>query len=175
MRDNVAADAARPGAPAAPERKSGPRVRSFRAGAVVGWYLGLAACQPSAPGAHTPHPVVGTWLVTIPEAPFPLHMFAFHADGTVQQSNPDAGDPNSSDSSAMGVWVADHDKVRGKIVEVTADRGTHQFLSRGEIAFSLKVEGNALRGSAVAVFYDGNGEKVRGPVTATLKGQRVLP
>jgi len=130
----------------------------------------LAACQP--PSAA---PIVGTWLVTIPEAPFPLHMLAFHPDGTVQQSNPDAGDPNSSDSSAMGEWLTDHDRVKGKLVEVTADRTTHRFMSRGEISFSIKVNGNALSGTATAVFYDAAGVKVRGPVAATLQGQRVLP
>ena len=130
----------------------------------------LAACHPS-----SVPPVVGTWLVTIPEAPFPLHMFAFHADGTVQQSNPDAGDPNSSDSSAMGVRLADRDGYKGKLIEVTADRTTRQFTSRGEITFWLKVNGNALSGTAVASFYDSNGRKVRGPVQATLEGQRVIP
>jgi hypothetical protein len=44
-------------------------------------------------------PIVGTWIVKAPEAPFPYHMFVFHADGTMQQSNPDAGDRNSSDSN----------------------------------------------------------------------------
>jgi hypothetical protein len=130
----------------------------------------LAACH-----AQSASPLVGTWLVTIPEAPFPLHMFAFHPDGTVQQSNPDAGDPNGSDSSAMGEWLADRDAIEGKLVEITADRTTHRFVSRGEISFSVKVSGNALSGTATAVFYDASGLKVRGPVQATLQGQRVLP
>jgi hypothetical protein len=135
--------------------------------------LGLSGCQNVEP--HALPPIVGTWLVKIPEAPFPLHMFTFHSDGTVQQSNPDAGDPNGSDSSAMGVWLAERDQVKGKLVEITADRTTRQFVSRGEISFSLKVDGNALSGTAVAVFYDEGGRTVRGPVRATLEGQRVLP
>lgn len=48
-------------------------------------------------------PIVGTWFVKIPEAPFHYHMFIFNSDGTMQQANPDAGDPNSSDSNGMGV------------------------------------------------------------------------
>ena len=102
-------------------------------------------------------------------------MFTFHADGTVQQSNPDAGDPNTSDSNAMGVWLADGVGIKGKIVEITADRSTRQFVSRGEISFSLRVDGNAFTGTASAVFYDAVGRQVRGPVQATLKGKRVLP
>jgi hypothetical protein len=74
--------------------------------ALVALCLALAACHPARVS-----PIVGTWLVTIPEAPFPLHMFSFHADGTVQQSIPDAGDPNSSDSSAMGAWLAQRDAI----------------------------------------------------------------
>jgi hypothetical protein len=102
-------------------------------------------------------------------------MFAFHADGTVQQSNPDAGDPNGSDSSAMGVWLAERDGIKGKLVEVTADRATRQFASRGDITFSLTIDGNAFNGTAVASFYDASGRRVRGPVQATMKGQRILP
>jgi hypothetical protein len=77
-------------------------------------------------------PIVGTWLVKTPEAPFPYHMFVFHSDGTVQQSNPDAGDSETSDSNAMGVWVPEGDSIKGRIVEITADRTTRHFVSRGE-------------------------------------------
>src|SRR5689334_19900577 len=80
------------------------------------------------------NPIVGTWFVKIPEAPFPYHMFVFHSDGTMQQSNPDAGDPNTSDSNGMGVWTLEGDSIKGKFVEVTADRATRQFVSRGEIS-----------------------------------------
>jgi hypothetical protein len=147
----------------------------IRLGALAALCVSTAACHQASVDQHDLSPVVGTWLVTAPEAPFPLHMFAFHPDGTVQQSNPDAGDPNSSDSNAMGVWLADRDGIRGKLVEITADRTTHKFTSRGEISFSLKVNGNALSGTAIAVFYDAGGRRVRGPVRATLEGQRVLP
>jgi hypothetical protein len=89
--------------------------------------------------------VVGTWLVKISEAPFPYHMFVFHSDGTMQQSNPDAGDPNTSDSNGMGVWVAAADRIGGKFVEVTADRTTRRFVSRGEISFSIQSDGQCFR------------------------------
>jgi hypothetical protein len=102
-------------------------------------------------------------------------MFVFHSDGTVQQSNPDAGDPNTSDSNLMGAWLPDGDGFKGKLVEIMADRTTHQFASRGEISFALKVGGNAFSGTASAVFYDSNGRQVRGPLQARLEGERVLP
>jgi hypothetical protein len=156
-------------------RRALKAVRSRRS-AVLALHLSLAACGAhSSVDRHDASPVIGTWLVTIPEAPFPLHMFAFHSDGTVQQSNPDAGDPNSSDSAAMGVWREDGNGVKGRLVEITADRITRQFVSRGEISFSVKVAGNALSGTATAVFYDASGQRVRGPVPATLAGRRVLP
>ena len=119
--------------------------------------------------------IVGAWIVRIPDAPFPLHMFVFHSDGTVEQSNPDAGDPNTSDSNLMGTWLAAGDVFKGKVIEITADRTTHQFVSRGEISFALKVSGNAFSGTARAVFYDVNGQQVKGPLRATLHGERVLP
>ena len=81
-------------------------------------------------------------------APFPLHLFVFHPDGTVLQSNPDAGDPNTSDSNAMGVWRADGGEVKGKLVEIMADRTTHRLVSRGEISFSVRVSGDVFRGAA---------------------------
>jgi len=124
---------------------------------------------------RAPNPIVGTWLVKIPDAPFPMHMFTFHSDGTVQQSNPDAGDPSTSDSNAMGAWAPDGDGIKGKIVEITADRSTRQFASRGEISFTIKVSGDAFSGTASASFYDAQGRRLRGPLGVKLDGQRILP
>ncbi|MBA2628336.1 MAG: hypothetical protein H0U85_10005, partial [Gemmatimonadales bacterium] len=70
------------------------------------------------------HPVVGVWVVRHSAAPFQYHMYVFNADGTMQQANPDAGNPRTSDSDGKGIWVADGDSVRGKFVEVQADRAT---------------------------------------------------
>ena len=119
--------------------------------------------------------IVGTWLVKTPEAPFTHHMFVFHAEGTMLQSNPDAGDPLTSDSNGLGVWVADGEAIKGKFVEVMADRTTHKFVSRGEIAFLIKLSGNALTGTASATFYDAEGRQIKGPIAATLQGQRIVP
>jgi hypothetical protein len=113
--------------------------------------------------------------VKAPEAPFPYHMLIFNSDGTMQQTNPDAGDPNTSDSNGMGGWVSDGDRIKGKFVEVTADRTTRQFVSRGEISFIINLNGNSFSGTASAIFYDAKGQPLRGPFPATLQGQRVAP
>jgi len=137
--------------------------------------LSSAGCHQASSRRSDLSPIVGTWVVKVPEAPFPLHVFVFHSDGTVEQSNPDAGDPNTSDSNAMGIWVADDEGIKGKVVEITADRTTRHFVSRGEILFPLRVSSNAFSGTASASFYDAEGRRIRGPLSATLEGQRVLP
>jgi hypothetical protein len=141
--------------------------------------VALCLCSPAChrvSGAKSDSPtIVGAWFVKIPEAPFQYHMFVFNLDGTMQQANPDAGDPNTSDSNGMGVWVPDGDRIKGKLVEVTADRTTRQFVSRGEISFLIKVTSNAFSGTANATFYDAEGRRLRGPLAATLEGRRVAP
>src|SRR5271156_4481732 len=84
--------------------------------------LGLPGCSRLPSANASANPIVGAWFVKDLGAPFPYHMYVFNADGTMQQANPDAGDPNSSDSDGKGVWVADGDRIKGKWVEVIADR-----------------------------------------------------
>ena len=142
---------------------------------VVALCLGLPACQKVADGKGNAPPIVGVWVVKIPEAPFKYHVFVFNSDGTMQQANPDAGDASTSDSDGMGVWMPDGDAIKGKFVEVTADRTTRQFVSKGEISFSIQVTGNAFAGTASATFFDAEGRTLRGPLAATMQGQRVAP
>jgi hypothetical protein len=137
--------------------------------------LFVTACQPLQENQRPVPDIVGTWVVHIPDAPFPLHMFVFHSDGTVEQSNPDAGDPNKSDSNLMGAWRGEHGEYRGKAVEIAADRNTHKYASRCEISFTLKVSGDTLSGSATATFFDPNGRQVREPIQVSMTGERVVP
>jgi len=137
--------------------------------------LCLSGCQENHTGQDTSSYVVGAWIVKIPDAPFPLHMFVFHSDGTVEQSNPDAGDPDTSDSNLMGAWRADGDGYRGKVVEITADRTSRRFAARGEISFALKVSRDTFRGTASATFFDASGHRIRGPVQVKMEGERVVP
>jgi len=150
-----------------------PVRNAFRSIALI--VLWITGCQEAPSGSGDSPAIVGAWIVRIPEAPFPLHMFVFHSDGTVEQSNPDAGDPDTSDSNLMGAWLAEGDGFKGKVIEITADRTTHQLVSRGEISFTLKVSGNVFSGTARAVFYDVSGQRVREPLQARLEGERVLP
>ncbi len=144
-------------------------------GAIVAIAMCLGGCHAAHNRQGASPGIVGAWVVKIPDAPFPLHMFVFHSDGTVEQSNPDAGDPTTSDSNLMGAWRVDGDGYKGKVVEITADRTTRQFAARGEISFALQVRGNTFDGKASATFFDASGHQVRGPVQVKLEGERVLP
>src|SRR5579871_5510713 len=116
--------------------------------------LAIAAtgCSSSSSGEKQSS-IVGTWIVRDSAAPFPVHMYVFNADGTMQQANPDAGDAKTSDSDGKGAWISDGAGVRGKWVEVTADRATHKFAGRGEITFELRVDADSFTGTEMARFY----------------------
>ena len=119
--------------------------------------------------------IVGAWFVKEVGAPFPYHMYVFNADGTMQQANPDAGDAHISDSDGKGVWIVDGQNIRGKWVEVTADRVTRQFVGRGELSYDVVVNGNSFAGTAVFRCYDSNGALMQGPFNSSLAGERVTP
>jgi hypothetical protein len=120
------------------------------------------------------NPIVGTWFVKDSGAPFPYHMYVFNSDGTMQQANPDAGDPHSSDSDGKGVWVAQRDRIKGKWVEVIADRPSHKFTGRVEISYDVKVNTDTFAGTITATSYDAAGTLTEGPTSPTpLEGKRV--
>lgn len=135
----------------------------------------LTGCSVPAARDSVAQRIVGAWFVKVPEAPFGYHMFLFNADGTMLQGNPDAGDPNTSDSNGMGAWTVEGDRVVGKFVEVTADRTTHEFVRRGEITFEIHVNGNEIKGTGSTRFYDVNGVPDGSPKPFTLSGVRVQP
>lgn len=120
-----------------------------------------------------PHPVVGAWVVRHSAAPFQYHMYVFNADGTMQQANPDAGNARTSDSDGKGIWVAVGDTVRGKFVEVRADRETHAYLGQGEISFGVVIRGDSLIGAASGKFFDPAGTLSDGPIATDMTGSRV--
>jgi hypothetical protein len=136
--------------------------------------LGLVGCRGWANRNDLPNPVVGAWLVKDPNAPFPYHMYVFNGDGTMQQANPDAGDPHGSDSDGKGIWVTDGARIQGKWVEVVADRATHQFAGRLEISYEITVSGDSYTGSETAQRYDAAGNLTASPDTpARFEGSRV--
>jgi len=116
--------------------------------------------------------IVGTWLVHDSQAPFPMHMYVFNRDGTMQQANPDAGDAHGSDSDGKGVWIRQGGQVRGKWVEVMADRTTHRFTGRGEYSFEIRVDGNHLTGGGTMRLYDADGRPAS-EVPTKFDGERV--
>jgi len=129
----------------------------------------LAACS-----ERGRDPAVGAWIVRDSGAPFPWHMYVFNADGTLQQANPDAGDPKTSDSDGKGVWTSDQGDVRGRWVEIIADRATHRYAGRTEISFSFKVNGDSFSGTETARGYDAEDRPAFGPTPpAPFEGRRV--
>jgi hypothetical protein len=134
--------------------------------------ISATGCSSSSSGGKQSS-IIGTWVVRDSAAPFPVHMYVFNADGTMQQANPDAGDPRTSDSDGKGVWISDGDRVKGKWVEITADRTSHKFAGRGEITFELSVHGDTLIGTETARFYDTDDKPVGGSLDSTLRGSRV--
>ena len=151
-------------------------MRTTRALAAVAIFLAaLTGCSTLPAKDGVGEGIVGAWFVKMPEAPFRYHMMIFNADGTLLQSNPDAGDPHTSDSSGMGAWMVEDNRIVGKFVEVTADRSTRAFVSRGEISFEIDVTGDTINGAGSARFYDVSGALNGGPVAFTLSGVRVKP
>ncbi len=133
-----------------------------------------AACGGPGHSVAREPPIVGTWLVHDPNAPFPALLYVFNADGTMQQANPDAGDARASDSDGKGVWQAHGDRVDGKWVEVVADRVTHQYAGRLEITMQIAVHGDSLAASETARAFDANGQPAHAPATPMpLVGTRV--
>ncbi len=149
------------------------RVLAFAGLLTAAFVLGSLGCSTAGSGNTRSEPIVGAWLVKDAAAPFAFHMYVFNADGTMQQANPDAGDANSSDSDGKGVWRGDGQKIRGKWVEVAADRLTRQFVGRGEYSYEIVVDGNRFAGPAVFRFYGVDGTLVRGPINSSIAGERV--
>ena len=130
---------------------------------------GIVGCRERPP----PQPVIGAWVVRHSAAPFQYHMYVFNADGTMQQANPDAGNARTSDSDGKGIWVADGDTVRGKFVEVRADRATHAYVGKGEISFRVVIRRDSLIGTASARFFNPADALVDGPIATDMIGSRV--
>lgn len=101
-----------------------------------------------------------------------MHMYVFNTDGTMQQANPDAGAAHGSDSDGKGIWQADGNHIRGKWVELMANRTTHRFTGRGEYSFAISVAGDRLSGSGTMHLFDADG-RPNGNVPTIFAGERV--
>ena len=118
--------------------------------------------------------IVGAWYVNIPAAPYPYHLFIFHADGTVIQSNPDSGNAHYSDSNLVGAWSSQKDRFKAKLIETSADRDSHRYVGRTELILSIEVEGNSLRGTGTASSFQ-VGRPNGTPLPFDLSGSRIQP
>jgi hypothetical protein len=143
--------------------------------AIVWAILLVARSIESSAATSRPVPsVVGAWFVSAPDAPFPRHVFVFHADGTMEQSNPDAGDVATSDSAGFGQWSSPRSgEVTGRFGEVKATRDSGAYVGSGVVSFTLTVRGDRFTGSASAEFFDAAGRHVAGPLVTSLSGERV--
>jgi hypothetical protein len=111
---------------------------------------------------------------TIPMRRFHSTLYVFNGDGTMQQANPDAGDPRMSDSDGKGVWSARGERIEGKWVELMADRTTHLYTGRMEFTMQIAVTGDSLTASEVVRMFDATGAPVPAPATPTpLRGARI--
>src|SRR6266403_473279 len=121
--------------------------------------------------------IIGSWYVNANGAPFVPHVMAFHNDNTLLIDNPDAGDSHTSDSLGVGPWKElqnNSNKIKGKFVEVNADRTTHLFVNNLVVTFEVTLgnNGNTFTGPAEARYYDANWNLTDGPFPATLDGTR---
>ena len=64
-------------------------------------------------------------------------------------------------------------RIRGKWMEITADRTTHKFVSRGELPFDIQVTGDTFAGTLSARFYDSNGKLLQVFPAAPVNGKRL--
>jgi hypothetical protein len=118
--------------------------------------------------------IVGTWRVKTVGAPFPYHMFAFHGDGTMHQTNPPAGNTETSDTAGLGVWEARGKKIKARFEEFRLDFKTGE-VTRGVIDCTITVKGDELTGDCDFNIYNvADGSHVGGPHHATLEGERVV-
>jgi hypothetical protein len=143
---------------------------------VVAYVSGLANFSSSrggvanaAPAFEDFSPVVGVWEVNVGGAPFGPHLFTFHSDHTFLSSNPDAGDPSTSDSDGEGIWQdLGRNKVKGKFKEYDADRTSHQFVGILTVTYTITVIGDTFTGNATATETAPDGTVLgSGPATFT--------
>ncbi|WP_347671847.1 hypothetical protein [Micromonospora sp. B11E3] len=119
-----------------------------------------------------PSPIVGVWRVRTEGAPVPYHMFAFHSDGTLHQSNPPLGNTITSDTAGLGVWQEREGAVKARFEEYRLAYRDHS-MTRGVIELTLSVSHNSFTGTAEFNVYDVDDKHLDGPLHATVEGRKV--
>jgi hypothetical protein len=105
------------------------------------------------PTAHHTSPVVGTWVGLVHGAQYEEHLYQFHADGTLEGTNPQRVQEKPdgtgvNDSLAMGTWRMERGRVVGTFVELNAHQATHKPADMLTVKFTIEVHGDHLTGSA---------------------------
>ena len=132
--------------------------------------LNLFGCfRPIAPPA-----LVGTWLVDMPTAPYPYHSH-FPYRQYRHPIKPRRWRPWDTDSNLMGARTSAGDGFTAKLVETSADRTTHKFVSRAELVMSIHLQSNSLHGTGTASVFDATGKLDGTPHPFTFQGDRILP
>ncbi len=122
------------------------------------------------------HAIVGVWRVKTVGAPFAYHMFAFHADGTMQQSNPPLGNTETSDTAGLGVWKSvGKTVIKAHFEEFRLSYADTKTVTRGVVDFDITLRNNNITGTCeFRIFDPETDELLGGPHKATLTGQRVV-
>lgn len=136
-------------------------------------FIGMFIVGARAADAGNGKGIVGAWYVDTVGAPFEPHGITFHADQTLDLTNPDAAEATNSSSAGMGAWETGTKNVyKGRFFEVNADKTTNKFTTILVVTFQITVNGDKFSGPASASYFDGDRNLVNGPFPATLHGQR---
>jgi len=114
----------------------------------VGWALGPAQAGASNDGKA----IVGAWEVTA-DAPYPPHLFTFHADGTMTTTNPTnvqdsptAPRGGTHDSLGMGEWElqqeGDQKFIVGTFEQLNAFADNDEPAPTLEVSFKIRLINN---------------------------------
>jgi hypothetical protein len=98
-------------------------------------------------------PAVGSWIGQVHGAQYEDHLYQFHADGTMEGTNPQRVQEKPdgtgvNDSLAMGSWHMERGKVVGVFLELNANQTTHKPAPNLTVRFTLEVHGDHLTGTA---------------------------
>lgn len=132
-------------------------LRLLAISALVTAPLTLLAALATPSQADHPRPVtspaVGSWVGQVHGAQYEDHLYQFHADGTMEGTNPQRVQEKPdgtgvNDSLAMGSWRMERGKVVGVFIELNANQTTHKPAPNLNVRFTLEVHGDHMTGTA---------------------------
>jgi hypothetical protein len=116
----------------------------------------------------------GAWYFDAIGARFLPHSAAFHKDGILHVTFPDAAEADRSAGMGIGIWErVSSNEYRLKFIENNAVRATNLPETTLVVEGTVSVNGDKFEGPATATYYDMQGNLTEGPYPAILKGQRI--